>query len=94
MAGPGRATAGETAQDQAGPGPADEGRAAGRRERARQRRRAAEQEYRDEVYRQWLAAEAATNGFMLNRAGQRLGIDERTLFPARSPGCSSTPQRS
>jgi hypothetical protein len=32
------------------------------------------------VYRQWRAAEAATNGYMLNRAGQRGGIDERSLF--------------
>ena len=51
-----------------------------RRERARRRRQAAEQEYQDEVYRQWRAAEAATNGYMLNRAGQREGIDERSLF--------------
>ena len=50
-----------------------------RLERAR-RRRAAEQEYRDEVYRQWRAAEAATNGYMLNRVGRSLGIDERSLF--------------
>ena len=51
-----------------------------RAERARRRRQDAEQEYRDEVYRQWLAAEAATNGFMLNRAGRYRGIDERSLF--------------
>ena len=49
-------------------------------EQARRRRQDAEQEYRDEVYRQWLAAEAATNGFMLNKAGQCGGIDERSLF--------------
>ncbi len=55
-------------------------RAAGRSERARRRRQDAEQEYRDEVYRQWLAAEAATNGFMLNQAGRYRGIDERSLF--------------
>jgi hypothetical protein len=54
--------------------------AAARRERARRRREAAEQEYRDEVYRQWRAAEAATNGFMLSRARQHRGIDERSLF--------------
>jgi hypothetical protein len=54
--------------------------AGARRERARRRRRNAEQEHRDEVYRQWLAAEAATNGYLLNRAGQRSGIDERSLF--------------
>lgn len=39
-----------------------------------------QQEWRDEVYRQWLAAENATRGVMLNRAGQRRDIDERTLF--------------
>jgi hypothetical protein len=49
-------------------------------ERARRRRQDAEQEYRDEVYRQWLAAEAATNGFMLSQAGRYQGIDERSLF--------------
>ena len=54
--------------------------AAARSERARRRRQDAEQEYRAEVYRQWLAAEAATNGYMLNRAGQRGGIDEHSLF--------------
>jgi hypothetical protein len=53
--------------------------AVARDERAR-RRRDAEQEYRDEVYRQWRAAEAATNGYMLNRTGLREGIDERSLF--------------
>ncbi|MFZ0187169.1 MAG: hypothetical protein WAL72_09525 [Streptosporangiaceae bacterium] len=49
-------------------------------ERARRRRQDAEQEYRDEVYRQWRAAEAATNGYMLNRTGLRESIDERSLF--------------
>jgi hypothetical protein len=53
---------------------------AARADRARRRRQNAEQEYRDEVYRQWLAAEAATNGYMLNPAGRRSGIDERSLF--------------
>ena len=56
------------------------GRGATRRERARRRREAAEQEYRDEVYRQWRAAEAATKGCMLNRVGRGCGIDERSLF--------------
>jgi hypothetical protein len=55
-------------------------RTAARGERARRRRQDAEQEYRDEVYRQWLAAEAATNGYMLNRAGRLGRIDERSLF--------------
>lgn len=53
---------------------------AARVDRAKRRRQNAEQEYRDEVYRQWLAAEAATNGYMLNPAGRRSGIDERSLF--------------
>lgn len=55
-------------------------RAAASRERARDRRARASSEHRDEVYRQWLAAENATNGYMLNAAGKRAGIDERTLF--------------
>jgi hypothetical protein len=73
-----------------GPGPtvpaaaSRAGQARGHRDapsgRARRRRQDAEQECRDEVYRQWLAAEAATNGYMLNRAGQRGGIDEHPLF--------------
>ncbi len=37
-------------------------------------------EYRDEVYRQTLQAEAQTNGYMLNRLGERAGIDPVTLF--------------
>ena len=49
-------------------------------ERARRRRQDAEQEYRDEVYRQWRGAEAAMNGYMLNRTGRRESIDERSLF--------------
>jgi hypothetical protein len=55
-------------------------RAATRSERVRRRRQDAEQGYRDEVYRQWLAAEDATNGFVLNQAGRRGGVDERSLF--------------
>jgi len=51
-----------------------------RKARAKQRRQAAETEYRDEVYRQWLRAEAETNGFMLNKEGRARGIDERSLF--------------
>jgi len=54
--------------------------AAARKVRARERRQARESEYRDEVYRQWLTAEAATNGFMLNKEGRARGIDERSLF--------------
>jgi len=66
-------------RDEVGRGAAGPG-AAARGERARRRREEAEQEYRDEVYRQWRAAEAATNGYMLNRTGRRGGIDERSLF--------------
>ena len=51
-----------------------------RKERARAKYRREEQEYRDEVYRQWLTAEAATNGYMLNREGRRRDVDERSLF--------------
>jgi len=53
---------------------------AARQDRARRRRETAEQEYRDEVYRQWLAAEAQTRGVMLNRRGVAAGINERSLF--------------
>jgi hypothetical protein len=55
-------------------------KAEARKARAAKRRQDAESEYRDEVYRQWLHAEAATNGYMLNKAGKAAGIDERTLF--------------
>lgn len=54
--------------------------AAARKMRARERRQGRESEYKDEVYRQWLQAEAETNGYMLNKAGKAAGIDERTLF--------------
>lgn len=54
--------------------------AAGRKMRARERRQQRESEYKDEVYRQWLQAEGETNGYMLNKAGNAAGIDERTLF--------------
>lgn len=54
------------------------------RAKARETRTRSESEYRDEVYRQWLAAENYTNGYMLNKAGKRAGIDERTLFTTSS----------
>lgn len=57
-----------------------EKRAAARKQRARERRQERESEYQDEVYRQWLQAEAETNGYMLNKAGKAAGIDERSLF--------------
>lgn len=56
------------------------------KQRARRRMLSAERrehrtaEHADEVYRQWLAAEAGTNGYMLNRAGIKAGINERSLF--------------
>jgi hypothetical protein len=49
-------------------------------ERRRGRYRDRDAEYRDEVYRQALAAEAQTNGYMLNRAGQAAGVDPISLF--------------
>lgn len=55
-------------------------KATARKERAKRRREDAEQEYRDEVYRQWLRAEAQTNGVMLNRRGRAAGISDRSLF--------------
>lgn len=55
-------------------------KAVARQERARRRAADRQSDYRDEVYRQWLSAEAATNGYMLNKAGRAAGIDERTLF--------------
>lgn len=55
-------------------------RAAARKQRAKDKRQAAESEYRDEVYRQWLKAEAETNGYMLNKTGLAAGINERSLF--------------
>jgi hypothetical protein len=51
-----------------------------RKARAKDRRAARNQEYSDEVYRQWLLAENQTNGNMLNKAGRAKGIDERSLF--------------
>lgn len=57
-----------------------EERAHARSARARDRRAARNQEHSDEVYRQWLAAENATRGVMLNKAGERDGVNERTLF--------------
>lgn len=55
-------------------------KAQARKDRAARRRQDAESEYRDEVYRQWLRAEAATNGVMLNKRGLAAGINERSLF--------------
>lgn len=49
----------------------------GRKKRREAQRR---EEWQDEVYRQWLGAENATNGYMLNKAGKAKGVDERRLF--------------
>lgn len=47
----------------------------------RQERRASRRHERAEaVQTAWLAAEAGTNGYMLNRRGLEAGIDERSLF--------------
>ena len=40
----------------------------------------ARQSFRDYVYQQYLAAEDATNGYMLNREGEGKGIDPYSLF--------------
>jgi len=37
-------------------------------------------QYDEWLEARWLAAEAATNGYMLNREGRARGIDPRTLF--------------
>lgn len=50
------------------------------KERAADKRRRLAQEWSDHLYRQWLAAEGETNGYMLNKLGKRRGVDERTLF--------------
>lgn len=56
-------------------------RAAASKERIRDRRQRETREYRDEVYRQWLTAEnGIQGGVLLNKAGIRAGINERSLF--------------
>ena len=62
-------------------------RAADRKVRATDRRERRNSEHSDEVYRQWLAAEVATKGVMLNNktlreiaAHKRDDINERSLF--------------
>jgi hypothetical protein len=49
-------------------------------ENARTRRARQAEEYADEVYRSWLAAESQTRGNLLNAAGKRADIEPRTLF--------------
>ncbi|MCU1647166.1 MAG: hypothetical protein JWN03_7441 [Nocardia sp.] len=36
--------------------------------------------FKDQAYTNWLAAEEATNGYMLSKAGQAAGIDPRSLW--------------
>ncbi|WP_416565061.1 phage minor capsid protein [Nocardia testacea] len=36
--------------------------------------------FRDQAYRHWLDAENATNGYMLSAAGERAGVDPRSLW--------------
>lgn len=55
-------------------------RAARARERARGRRASADAEFRAHLENEWARAEEQTRGYMLNRAGQRAGVDERSLF--------------
>lgn len=57
-----------------------EKRAAARKARAKATRDRRNDEWRDEVYRQWFHAERETKGVMLNKAGLRADIDERSLF--------------
>lgn len=51
-----------------------------RTERARGKRRSEAVEFESEIERQYLAAEEATNGYMVNKKGQRAGIDPKTLW--------------
>jgi hypothetical protein len=58
--------------------------AADRRQRARDRRAQRDSDYRDEVYRQYFRAEnGIQGGVLLNKAGIRAGINERSLFSGR-----------
>lgn len=75
--------------------------AAARKVRATERRQARQSEWRDEVYRQWLAAESETKGVMLNnktlreiKAGKRADINERDLFtgPERNVAKYASPE--
>jgi hypothetical protein len=56
-------------------------RALARKEKARERRQRVSGEYSDEVYRQWLRAEnGIQGGVLLNKAGIKAGISDRSLF--------------
>ena len=54
--------------------------AAARRDRARHRRATRQDEYRAYLENEWIQAERQTKGVMLNRAGERAGVDPRSLF--------------
>lgn len=57
-------------------------RAQARRARATGRRQSRQSEYRDYLETEWVAAEAATNGQMVNRRGRARDIDPRSLWTA------------
>lgn len=55
-------------------------RKAGAQQRKVERVSARRLERAEAVDREWAAAEAATNGYMLNKRGREAGVNERTLF--------------
>jgi hypothetical protein len=56
-------------------------KAAARKEKARDKRTRENQEYHDETYRQWMRAEnGIQGGVLLNKAGIRAGVSDRSLF--------------
>lgn len=56
-------------------------KAQARKDKARAKRRAARAEYDLWVHAQWLAAEAACNGYLLSAAGRNLVADPAALWP-------------
>jgi hypothetical protein len=46
------------------------------------------------VYGQWSQARAETRGVMLNKVGQRAGVNEQSLFTGPESECASTPRLS
>lgn len=59
-----------------------EAKAQARRARAKDRRVSAQSAYRDYLEVEWIAAESATNGQMVNKRGRARGIDPRSLWTA------------
>jgi hypothetical protein len=55
-------------------------RAAARRGRARDARASRDSEFRAHLENEWIAAERQTRGNMLSKAGERAGVDPRSLF--------------